>query len=84
MWPADPLLNRDIRDTAGMIPSRSTDLATFRAHLYHCLGPRRDALFDLVDALSVAGPRPSLAHLSLAAPHRRGWAEFGRAHNFWR
>jgi len=56
-----------------MTPSLPSDLSAFRAHLYRCLGPRRDALYDLVDALSVAGPRPSLAHMSLAAPHRRGW-----------
>ncbi len=62
-----------IADTVGMTPPLSSDLSAFRAHLYRCVGPRRDALYDLVDALSVAGPRPSLAHVSLTAPHRRGW-----------
>ena len=56
-----------------MTPSLSSDLSAFRAHLYRCLGPRRDALYDLIDALSVVGPCPSLAHVSLTAPHRRGW-----------
>ena len=36
-------------------------------------GARRDALFDLLDAVLVAGLVPSLAYLSLTAVHRRGW-----------
>ncbi len=35
---------------------------------------RRDALFELCDAILTAGRVPSTAHLSLAAVHRRGWA----------
>src|SRR5215207_2313122 len=33
----------------------------------------RAALFELTDALLSAGAHPSLAHLSLAPLHRRGW-----------
>src|SRR5829696_2946137 len=48
-------------------------LRSFRVATYGCLGRRRDALFELADALLVAGPVPSTAHLSLEAVHRRGW-----------
>lgn len=48
-------------------------LHAFRADLYACLGPRRDALFELSDALLTGGPVPSPAYLSLEAVHRRGW-----------
>ena len=53
--------------------SPHTALRDFRTSLYGCLGRRADALFELGDAILTAGPRPSLAHLSLAVPHRRGW-----------
>ena len=45
----------------------------FRADRSACLGHRRDALFDLGDALLSGGPVLSPAHLSLEAVHRRGW-----------
>ena len=48
-------------------------LRQFRAGIYCRFGARRDALFDLLDAALVAGLVPSLAYLSLAAAHRRGW-----------
>src|SRR3954463_5386480 len=48
-------------------------LQRFRGELYRCLGRRRDALFELVDALLAAGAMPSLPHLSLVPTHRRGW-----------
>jgi hypothetical protein len=48
-------------------------LRAFRAAVYVCLGHRRAALRDLLDAVATAGPQPSLAHLSLAPAHRRGW-----------
>jgi hypothetical protein len=50
-------------------------LERFRAQLYHgILGTRRDALFDLVDAvLTSPGPQP-LVRLSLAPCFARGWA----------
>ena len=48
-------------------------LQSFRAAVYACLGPRRDALCELGDALRTGGPVPSPVHLRLAAGHRRGW-----------
>jgi hypothetical protein len=48
-------------------------LQRFRGGLYRCLGRRRDALFELVDALLAAEAMPSLPHLSLVPTHRRGW-----------
>ena len=37
------------------------------------MGARRDALFEALDAATTVGPVPSLAYLSVAALHRRGW-----------
>ena len=54
-------------------PASLNALRAFRARVYRRLGARRDALFELLDAATVAGLVPSLAHLSLAAVHRRGW-----------
>ena len=48
-------------------------LRDFRNEVYACCTRRRDALFDLVDALLTAGTVPSPVHLSLAPSHRRGW-----------
>jgi hypothetical protein len=48
-------------------------LRSFREEAFRCLGRRRDALFELVDALLAAGAMPSLPHLSLQPIHRRGW-----------
>ncbi len=48
-------------------------LRTFRRSFYECLHRRADALFELTDALLSADAIPSPAHLSLEAPHRRGW-----------
>src|SRR5215210_6466985 len=48
-------------------------LRAFRAELYGCFRRRRDALFELLDAMLTAGPYPSLPHLSLTPGHRRGW-----------
>ncbi len=49
-------------------------LQAFRRCLYDCLHPRSDALFELTDAILTANAAvPSPAHLSLQAPHRRGW-----------
>ena len=57
-----------------IVPADSlVDLPSFSAAVYGCLGPRRDALFELTDALLDAGPVLSPAHLSLEAVHRRGW-----------
>src|SRR5688500_8374932 len=48
-------------------------LRAFRQAAYDAFGARRDALFDLLDALLTAGAVPSPVHLSLAPAHRRGW-----------
>ncbi|HEX2173936.1 MAG TPA: transposase, partial [Dehalococcoidia bacterium] len=54
-------------------PATLEKLRGFRRGVYARLGARRDALFDLWDAATVAGLVPSLAYLSLSAVHRRGW-----------
>jgi DDE superfamily endonuclease len=51
-------------------------LVAFRAAVHAAFGPRRDALFDLLDALLTAGPVPSPVHLSVAPAHRRGHGSF--------
>jgi DDE superfamily endonuclease len=49
-------------------------LPSFRRSLYKCLRRRSDALFELTDAILAADSAvPSPTHLSLQAPHRRGW-----------
>jgi len=47
--------------------------------VYSRLGVLRDALFAWLDAATVAGAVPSLAHLSLPAVHRRGWGSLDAA-----
>src|SRR5881394_4419271 len=54
-------------------PVMCNSLRRFRAGVYGAFGARRDALFDLLDAATVSGLVPSLAHLSLTAVHRRRW-----------
>ena len=54
-------------------PATFNLLRAFRAAVYRRFGARRDALSELLDAATVAGLVPSLAHLSLPAVHRRGW-----------
>jgi len=50
-----------------------SELACFRVELYACLTGRRDALFELGDALLCAdGPVRTLVELSLAPEFRRG------------
>ncbi len=50
-------------------------LERFRTQLYHgVLGKRRDALFDLVDAVLTGTGPCTLVRLSLAACFPRGWA----------
>ena len=58
-------------------------LRAFRRSFYECFHRRRDALFELVDAILTAdGTVPSPAHLSLQVPHRRGWGSLYAA--LWR
>jgi hypothetical protein len=48
-------------------------LVSFRTGLYASFAQRRDALFDLTDALLTSEPVSSLALLSLTPLHRRRW-----------
>lgn len=49
------------------------ELTAFRHLVYHAMTTRRDALFDVVDAvLCSAGPVNTFVELSLAREHRRG------------
>ncbi|OEJ56699.1 hypothetical protein BGM19_00125 [Streptomyces agglomeratus] len=49
------------------------ELSCFRTEFYACLTGRRDALFELSDALLCAdGPVRTLVELSLEPEHRRG------------
>lgn len=48
-------------------------LRAFREMLYACMSRRRDALFELTEAILTAGTSPSSVHLSLQPVHRRGW-----------
>ena len=58
-------------------------LRAFRRSFYECFHRRKDALFELADAiLSADGAAPSPAHLSLQVPHRRGWGSLYAA--LWR
>jgi DDE superfamily endonuclease len=56
-----------------MDTTASERLATFRTAMYATFNRRRDALFELTDALLTAEPTASLPQLSLQAIHRRGW-----------
>lgn len=56
-------------------------LLTFRAAVYAAFGHRRDALFEMMDALTGAGAIASPVHLSLQPVHRRGWGSFYAALN---
>ena len=51
-------------------------LRAFRQDVYEAFGARRDALFELLDALLTGGAVPSPVHLSLVPAHRRGWGSF--------
>ena len=54
-------------------PATFNTLRAFRAGAYWRFGARRDALFEVLDAATVAGLVPSLVYLSLPAVHRRTW-----------
>ena len=58
-------------------------LQNFRRSFYECFHRRRDALFELADAILTAdGATPSPAHLGLQPQHRRGWGSLYAA--LWR
>src|SRR3981081_1573340 len=54
-------------------PATLDTLRQFRDGVYDHFGARRDALFELLDAATVVGLVPSLAHVSLPPVHRRRW-----------
>lgn len=54
--------------------SPATPLTRFRDELYQCFGMRRDALFEVLDAIVTAPAIESLVGLSLAPGFARGWA----------
>src|SRR5215210_1040462 len=55
----------------------SDALHNFRRSFYECLHCRKDALFELADAiLSADAAAPSPVHLSLQPAHRRRWGSF--------
>lgn len=60
-------------DTREMNTSSLEPLTSFRQQMYQLFTRRRDALFDLTDALLSTGPTLSPAHLSLAPSFQRGW-----------
>jgi hypothetical protein len=73
--------SRWVHDGNTMEPSHA--LPTFRRSFYECFHRRRDAIFELADAILTAdGATPSPAHLSLQPPHRRGWGSLYAA--LWR
>lgn len=51
-----------------------TNLTQFRQAAYACLGPARDALFELCDANLQMAHTDSIAELSLASSFRRKWS----------
>jgi DDE superfamily endonuclease len=51
-------------------------LRSFRRSFYECLHRRKDALFELGDAILTAEAVSSPVHLSLQESHRRGWGSF--------
>ena len=54
-------------------PGYVNTLRQFRAEVNQRLEARREALFEVLDAATLAGLVPSLAYLSLSPVHRRGW-----------
>jgi hypothetical protein len=51
-------------------------LRSFRRSFYECLHRRKEALFELGDAILTAEAVSSPVHLSLQESHRRGWGSF--------
>src|SRR4051794_31374398 len=57
------------------------ELRAFRQHVYPLFGCRRDALFELLDAVLTAPIIETPAHLSLAPSCQRGWGSLYDALN---
>jgi hypothetical protein len=65
---------------SGMLdPAVLAELRAFRTRTYGRSGPRRDALFELLDAAITSGLVPSLVHLSPDGLHRCGWGSLSAA-----
>jgi hypothetical protein len=64
-----------------MLPSEREALRAFRSHVYRSCGCRRDALFDLMDAILIAPVIESPAYLSLAPTFQRRWGSVDDALN---
>ena len=56
-------------------------LRAFRQQVYTACGCRRDALFELLDAVLTAPTIETVAHLSLVPSCRRGWGSLYDALN---
>src|SRR5262249_46068868 len=66
---------------SGMNTSELEALRAFRHQVYTLFGCRRDALFELLDALLTAPTIETPAHLSLAPSCQRGWGSLYEALN---
>lgn len=56
-----------------VMPTPQVSLAHFRAELYQTFGLRRDAMFDLLDAILTGERVTSTVRLSLAPAYQRQW-----------
>jgi hypothetical protein len=67
------MIGADDMGKAVAVTGSRPDLDQFRGDFYQCLTRRRDALFELADAvLCASGPVRSLVELSLDSVHQRG------------
>ncbi len=64
-----------------MTPLEREALRAFRQHVYRTFGSRRDALFELLDAIRTAPTIEPPAHLRLTATCQRGWGSRYAARN---
>ena len=83
--PARWMQNRGMDPTASAFHAHLTKLAAFRQAVYQqVFTRRRDAQFELLDALLLCGAAPSLAELALSPGFARAWpsayaaVEYGR------
>ncbi len=64
----------DTTPTSSLLPEHLTKLAAFRQAVYHeVFTARRDAQFELLDALLLNPPAASLADLALSPSFQRAW-----------
>lgn len=57
------------------------ELRAFRTQVYRMLGQRRDALFEILDAILTASVLEAPVHLSLAPTFQRKWGSIYDALN---